>query len=197
MDVFEGVIAQYLRLEFSIAQGLFPDDVIDGLRHTLLEKKEAGLMHPAGIGKRFDFQTNLRVRGDSICWIENNSTDRYERRFLDRIQEFSTYLNQTCFTRINDMEFHYAHYEAGSFYQRHRDQFRSDKGRQFSFVLYLNDAWKEDDGGELRMFFPEYSVHVLPKKGNIAFFKSCDVEHEVRPATRDRMSIAGWLKSMP
>lgn len=197
MEVFEDVIEQYLRLGFAIGSGFFSVEVIEGLRNNLLQKKASGMMHPAGIGAKFDFQTNLRVRGDSICWIENNSTNHYECIFLDRIRAFSTYLNQTCFTRINDMEFHYAYYDKGSFYKRHRDQFRADKGRQFSFVLYLNEDWHEEDGGELRMFYPEYSVYVQPKLGNIVFFKSSEVEHEVRKTERARMSIAGWLKSMP
>ena len=72
-------------------------------------------MHPAGIGKHFDFQRNLEIRGDVICWIEEDTDDPFEQEFLDQMRRFVEHLNRTCYTGIRSFEFHYALYEAGSF----------------------------------------------------------------------------------
>jgi len=67
----------------------------------------------------------------------------------------------------------------------------------FSLVLYLNDAWQETDGGQLRVYplhYPE-GVDVFPQGGRAVFFRSDQLEHEVIPAPkRERMSITGWFK---
>jgi SM-20-related protein len=110
------------------------------------------------------------------------------------VTAFIDYLNQTCYTGINDFEFHYAFYEAGSFYQRHLDQFRADLGRKFSLVTYLNDNWSDDDGGKLSLYLQDRDVSIFPYGGRSVFFKSDEVEHEVHLAGRSRISIAGWLK---
>lgn len=41
----------------------------------------------------------------------------------------------------------------GAFYRRHLDRFRDDDRRMVSAVLYLNEDWQPQDGGQLRMFW--------------------------------------------
>lgn len=96
------------------------------------------------------------------------------------------------------MEFHYARYDLGSFYKRHLDQFKSHRGRKYSLVIYLNEEWKEEDGGNLRLYLENDRVEdVYPVGGRAVFFKSDELEHEVMPAPeRSRLSVAGWLKSV-
>jgi len=153
-------------------------------------------MHPAGVGKNFTYQKNTKVRGDLISWLDENSRDPAERIFLDTVQQFCKYLNQTCFTGINGFEFHYALYKTGSFYKRHLDQFHLDRGRKFSMVTYLNEDWRPEYGGELVLYLEEGEVVIPPEAGKVVFFKADEIEHEVRPALRERMSIAGWLLSL-
>lgn len=174
----------------------FPEILIDALRASLIEKFEAGAMKPAGVGPRFAQQQTAEVRGDKIYWIERESQNEAEKLFLDQIEAFIEYLNRTCYTGINAYEFHYALYEPGSFYLRHRDQFRADHGRKFSVVTYLNEDWGDEDGGQLVMYLGENALSLEPEGGRIVFFKSEEIEHEVLPAQRPRMSITGWLKSV-
>ena len=94
--------------------GFLSPELTAGLRRNLLQKEE-GMMHPAGIGKHFDFQRNLEIRGDVICWIEEDTDDPFEQEFLDQMRRFVEHLNPTCYTGIRSFEFHYALYEAGSF----------------------------------------------------------------------------------
>ena len=64
-------------------------------------------------------------------------------------------------------------------------------------MLYLNDDWQASDGGEL-VVYDEHSQEVLhrvlPSAGTLVCFLSEEFPHEVLPAHRDRMSIAGWFR---
>jgi SM-20-related protein len=197
-EQFESLIQGFMDNQFGLCDNFVSSDIIDGLAQMLLSNKSTGLMHPAGVGKRFDFQKNTEVRGDLIKWIENHTGNFFEQYYIKKVERFIQYLNETCYTSINSWEFHYANYEVGSFYKRHLDQFKTDKGRKFSLVLYLNKSWTESDGGLLAIYLADQSQHdFLPFSGRLVFFKSDQIEHEVYPSTtRERMSIAGWLKSV-
>lgn len=164
----------------------------------MLRYYEANQMAPAGTGKDHLFDLNTRIRGDCIRWIDNTSTVPVERAFLERVDEFVAYLNRTCFTAINDYEFHYALYEPGQVYVRHVDQFKQDSGRQFSLITYLNPGWADENGGQLLLYMPsdagERAISIAPHMGTSVFFRSHEIEHEVRPAHLPRLSITGWLK---
>lgn len=192
---FEGLIEGLLTQSFGSCDQFLEPEVLVGLRHNLMAYYTAGLMHPAGVGRNFDFQHNTEIRGDVIRWLEPDTKEHFERIFLDKVARFIAYLNQTCYTGINACEFHYACYEENSFYKRHLDQFRSDKGRKFSLVLYLNADWQSEDGGDLSLYVGEKEYRLSPLAGRVVFFRSDETEHEVHPAPlRRRMSIAGWLK---
>ena len=195
-EKFEPLIEGILGQNFGTAPCFFDAELVAALRKNLLQRQADGAMHPAGVGKRFTFQNNLKVRGDLISWIDEKNPDLVERRFLDQIESFIQYLNRTCYTGINSYEFHYAFYETGSFYKRHLDQFHNDRGRKFSVVTYLNDDWQPEDGGELVLYLDGGEKIIQPEGGRVIFFKADEIEHEVKPARRDRLSIAGWLLSL-
>ncbi len=195
-EKFEPLIQGILDENFGTAPDFFDAELVADLRKNLLHRHEDGLMHPAGVGKHFTFQKNLKVRGDLISWIDEKNPSPLERRFLDQIDAFVQYLNRTCYTAINGYEFHYAFYETGSFYKRHLDQFHHDRGRKFSVVSYLNEDWQPEDGGELVLYLDGGEKVIQPEGGRVVFFKADEIEHEVKPARRDRMSIAGWLLSL-
>lgn len=196
-DQFEQLIQGLIDNRFGICTDFLDEALLNGLRNNLLRFKQEGLMHPAGVGRKFDYQKNATIRGDVIRWLEKDTSDVFERLLLDKIGQFIVYLNQSCYTSINDYEFHYAYYEVNSFYKRHFDKFKSDRGRKFSLVIYLNDEWKVSDGGKLSLYLDENKTEeISPIGGQAVFFKSDEVEHEVSPSpTRYRISIAGWLKN--
>ena len=47
-------------------------------------------------------------------------------------------LNQSLFLGLNELEAHFAHYPAGSGYQRHLDSFQNSNLRRITIVVYLN-----------------------------------------------------------
>jgi len=198
IDTFEHLIDGLMEKQYGHCETFLEPAILEGLRTNLLRYKENGQMQPAGIGKKTDYQKNREVRGDVIRWIESETQDPFEAAFIQLIEKFVLYLNRTCYTALNAYEFHYASYGPDKFYKRHLDQFRADKGRRYSFILYLNNDWKEENGGKLTLFVKDRpEEYVYPHAGTLVFFKSDELEHEVLPAIgRDRMSIAGWLKSV-
>ena len=83
----------------------------------------------------------------------------------------------------------YIYYPHGGFYRAHLDAAPKGSGyfaehRVFSYLLYLNDGWRVEHGGCLRLF-PDGSddgsfVDVEPRAGTLVVFRSDAVPHEVR-----------------
>jgi SM-20-related protein len=61
-------------------------------------------------------------------------------------------------------------------------------------ILYLNDQWQEQDGGELCIHHEQNIQLITPINGRSVFFKSNELRHEVLLTYKPRMSITGWLK---
>jgi SM-20-related protein len=147
----------------------------------------------AGIGNSKSLQIQEAVRGDFIQWLDKKNAPISVQTYLNRLDELVTFLNQALFLSLKDVEVHMTVYPAGSFYKRHLDQFKQDDHRKLSVICYLNNDWKEEHGGQLRMYLPERSLDVLPTAGRLVIFRSDQIEHEVLPATRSRLSITGWV----
>ena len=104
-------------------------------------------------------------------------------------------MNRGLFLGLEDFESHFALYPPGAFYLKHVDRFRDDDRRMVSAVVYLNDAWLPEHGGQLRMYLGEGVEHdVVPTGGCLVVFLSGEVPHEVLPAIRDRLSLTGWFR---
>ncbi|MBC7750250.1 MAG: 2OG-Fe(II) oxygenase [Candidatus Saccharibacteria bacterium] len=141
------------------------------------------------------------VRSDSTHWIDEQ--DLIGADYLDALFGLGDALNQSLYLGIRCVEAHYAQYEVGQFYARHRDNPRDSNVRAISTVLYLNSAednlqahqdWLAEWGGELRLEDLHHTAHdILPIANRLVVFQS-DLPHEVLPATQTRRSIAGWLR---
>ena len=193
-DKFECLIQGLLNDEYGIVEDFISPALVITLRKNLLERMSGGRMSQAGVGQNATFHENNAVRRDQISWIDDDHSDNSEEEYFRLLWDLIGYLNLTCYTGLNAFESHYAHYDTGSFYKKHLDQFKADSGRKYSIVLYLNDLWLEADGGELVIYRKDDQVSVSPMGGKVVFFQSDKNEHEVLPATRPRLSIAGWMK---
>lgn len=147
----------------------------------------------AGIGKQAGKQVNETVRGDLIQWVDPSSAPPAIALYLDKLRSLSGFLNRSLFLNLKDSEIHLTAYPPGTFYKRHLDQFRSDDHRKLSIICYLNLRWAQDDGGQLRMYLPGGTHEVSPIGGRLVCFRSDQIEHEVMPATHERLSLTGWL----
>lgn len=191
-----------------LPEGLADALRVDGhaVRHDLLDpallrelaadcaaRNEAGALRRAGIG-RGEATLDERVRGDSIAWLDADDPASPAAAFLVRMDALRAGLNRALLLGLHELEAHYAVYPAGAGYARHRDRFRDDDARVLSLVVYLNGDWGDDDGGALRLHLPDGVQDVAPRLGTAVLFLSDEIEHEVRPARRPRMSIAGWFR---
>ncbi|MBI5858570.1 MAG: 2OG-Fe(II) oxygenase [Sphingobacteriales bacterium] len=191
---FDLLIDSYLDKKVGIDSNFLTKRLSDGLRKNILQLQKNELLTAAGIGNEPIKDQHQKIRSDKIYWLDKSHENIYEQEFLQLAEDFIEHLNNTCYTGINGYEFHYAVYEEGSFYGRHRDQFKNNSSRKYSLINYLNDNWLEEDGGQLLVYQDEGVRTILPQSQTAVFFKSDEMEHEVTKATRQRMSISGWLK---
>ena len=147
----------------------------------------------AGIGQQGSLRINEGIRGDYIQWLDKKSPPGEVVPYLHRVEELMRYLNQSLFLSLKDFEVHMTMYPVGSYYKRHLDQFKKDDHRKLSIICYLNNDWSLEHGGQLRIFHPQGSEDILPVAGRLVCFRSDQLEHEVLPATRERLSLTGWI----
>ncbi len=197
---YEKVIDDLMAQQYSIADDFFTAEEVASLRRSLINKYHENSFKKSAIGNKGDEKIIDAVRGDFILWLDEEKADEAERQFFTKINDFTDYLNRTCFMGIAEKEFHYAVYPEGTFYKRHLDTFQNDSRRKLSMVCYLNDEdWKPEYGGELSIYINENGTEreekVYPLQGRMVIFESRVLEHEVKPVKKERLSITGWLKS--
>lgn len=140
------------------------------------------------------YQQNDKIRGDYIHWLNDDTQHQAEQAFLKAFQAFVDFLNQSANEQLTYFEFHYALYPKGTFYRRHLDQFKNGGSRRYSVVCYLNNDWTAEDGGALVLYLDDQDKVILPKGGRLVCFESGKLEHEVKVAHRERLSLTGWLR---
>ncbi len=190
---FEEIITSFLENGVGQSSAFLPKKLAMALKGNLTNLYHANKMFDAGLGQKRDFHLDDSYRKDKVFWLENSSSNQMEIEFFDIIHSFIDYLNHTCYAGVGEFEFHYALYEKGSFYKKHIDQFAHNDSRIYSIIIYLNDNWKEGDGGEL-VLYKEEVQKVSPQMGTMIFFDSASLPHEVLETQVARMSITGWLK---
>ena len=195
-NTFDLLIDSYLDNKVGIDAAFISERLSNGLQEHIQQLQQDGQMIFAGIGNAEIKDAHQKVRGDKIYWLDKNHHNIYEQEFLRLVEDFIDRLNSTCYTGINAYEFHYAVYEEGSFYKRHKDQFKNNSNRKYSLISYLNNNWQEEDGGELIIYQDNGPQKISPHAQTAVFFKSDEMEHEVTMANRSRMSITGWLKQI-
>lgn len=193
-DPFDELIDSYIENKVGIADHFLSEKLAGDLKLNLQALFEKDKFHKAGIGNdAVQFHDKL-IRKDQIYWLDKAHDNVFENSFFELIDRFVLFLNQTCYTGITGYEFHYTMYEKGSFYKRHFDQFRNNKGRAFSMIIYLNVGWVLADGGELCIHHLTRQQTISPENRKCVFFKSDELEHEVLCTNTQRLSITGWLK---
>lgn len=184
---------------YTIIDNYLPPTLIKALREQAIRLRDAGIMHHASIGKDAANKIISEVRGDSIYWLDEKGQNTEQTDYLNTMQALQKQLNRHFFLGLFEFECHFAAYDPGAVYLRHLDQFKGQQERQVSAVLYLNDDWKRDDGGELRLYLDESThpefVDVAPLGGRLALFLSGRFYHEVLPALRTRISLTGWFRT--
>lgn len=193
ISVFEAIADQLATQGYAIADQFLSQNEVRSIVSLEDFQKSHEKFKKAGIGKLQQHQINEGIRGDYIRWLNKTSAPAELVVYLERIQELMLYLNQALFISLKDFEMHMTIYPEGSFYKRHLDQFKKDDHRKLSVICYLNEQWHTAHGGHLRIYHPEGPLDILPVAGRLVCFRSDQLEHEVLPARRKRLSLTGWM----
>lgn len=170
--------------------------------HALADEAEQlwaqGAFHKAGIGRDATRRLQARVRGDYTLWLDRQWTPVACQFVEHELEAVRRALNAGIFLGLFEFEGQLARYPAGASYARHLDQLHATRERQVSVVLYLNADWQSTEGGELWLYRgptpADTHMAIKPRGGTLVLFASADTPHEVRPATRARLSLSGWLR---
>lgn len=195
-SLFESISNDIVDKGYSIRPYALPENLTSLLLQHVTELPDENFKR-AGVGRAKDHTINNFVRTDQICWITSNSKAGYAWvKWTASLQDF---LNRRLFLGLFSFESHFAHYAKGDFYKKHKDAFKGEDNRFLSVVVYLNQYWSADDGGELVIYDTQSTDHnskaiVMPSFGTIVIFLSEEFPHEVLQAKRDRYSIAGWFR---
>ena len=192
-SVFDTIADELAGRSYAIADQFLSQTEAGAIAASDVFQKGIAHFRKAGIGQQQQHQINEAIRGDYIHWVDKNSASPALAIYLNRVESLMQHLNQALFLSLKDYEIHMTVYPVGSYYKRHLDQFKKDDHRKLSIICYLNENWKEEHGGQLRIYLPDGHVDVLPTAGRLVCFRSDMLEHEVLPATRDRLSLTGWI----
>ena len=202
-DLFDGGNTRCQRLiddlvarQYAVAPRYFPTHLVRALRREAQLRDQRGEFQTAGVGRREEHQRNFRVRRDRTLWL--NGSTLAQCRLLGELEQLRLAVNRQLFMGLFDLESHFAVYDPGAFYRRHLDAFNGNNGRVLSVVIYLNEQWRSDDGGRLRIWADPDAIHpateVEPRAGTLVCFRSDRIPHEVLEARRQRVSVAGWFR---
>jgi len=192
------VAAELERNGYAVVDGFLDETTAAALAAECADLHARAMLQPAAIGRAGGRRTDPSVRGDRTHWFDPDGLSAAQTRYWSRMDMLRQSLNRTLLLGLEELEAHFALYPPGAGYARHRDRFRDNDARVVSTVTYLNADWRKSEGGALRLYVGSGATvshrDILPVAGTLVVFLSADFEHEVLPAGRDRMSIAGWLR---
>ncbi|MFZ1343444.1 2OG-Fe(II) oxygenase [Thiothrix eikelboomii] len=163
------------------------------LRTQALSQYAAGRFKPAAVGQGSRQAVHADIRRDAVLWLEDHETG-VASEFLNWLADLRLALNQALFLGLVETELHFAVYPSGGFYRKHIDNFRGSSARLITVILYLNQAWQPQEGGELRLYLDDRILDITPEPGKLVLFLSERFEHEVLPTQQERLSLTGWLR---
>lgn len=202
-DAMADALAQALEADGAcVISGLPDPQLTAALREDLHRLLADAVLSAASIGRGDLRRQRADIRGDATLWLDHPGCGAAAAQFLVVMEALRVALNRRLFLGLDEVEAHYAVYPPGAGYARHRDRFVDDglhhahsaQTRVLSLVSYLNDDWRADGGGALRLHLPGGRVDVAPSGGSSVCFLS-EIEHEVLPTTRERLSIASWMRT--
>jgi len=149
-DVVAAIVGGLAAQGYAAVPDALPRPAIAALRDRAAALASEGALVPAQVRS-----ARREVRGDSIAWLDEARSTPAETVLLAWLAALRDACNRELLLGLFDFEGHYALYPPGAAYARHRDRFRDDDARVLSCVLYLNDAWRREEGGALRLYVSE------------------------------------------
>ncbi len=198
VDNNERIAAALLEQGLITLDDFLPPALVAQLATEAIDLRRGEGLRPAGIGRGPSQHLNEGIRGDQIRWLEPDTATPAQRHYLEILEALRQAINRHLFLGLYEFEGHLALYPPGAYYRKHLDQFQGTQHRLVTVILYLNPDWRDEDGGQLRIYPDptDEGCHqdLLPVAGRLVCFLSGDFPHEVLPARRERLSITGWFR---
>lgn len=193
--LFETIANALLENQISISDDVLPLKVAKQLQKEAIFDFDEGNFEKAKIGKGIEKQRISEIRGDAVRWLHSEKASEAQAIYWTFITELREFLSEFFRVHLERSELHFAVYPEGAFYARHFDQFQGFGNRIFSAILYLNENYKDGNGGELRAYHADGTfIDYPPLFNRFIIFRSDAVEHEVLETFAQRTSITGWLR---
>jgi SM-20-related protein len=183
--------------DWAVVTDFLPPDLVASLADEARRLVSLGEFRSAGVGIAGERVVREDVRGDRIRWLDEQALTDPQAAYLANAEALRQSLNRELFLGLSSFEVHYAVYPPGAFYTKHLDRFEKSDERTVSTVFYLNEDWRDNKGGHLRLHLPDGALDITPHAGTFACFRSDTVLHEVLPATEPRYSLTGWFRRRP
>ena len=204
---FEELVNHIAEHGFCVINDFLPEATVTALAKEAQMLKQTEVMQEAGIGREH-LSVNKEIRGDSIYWLNENDTTAAQRNYFEQMENLRLHLNQHLYLGLFGLESHLAVYPEGGFYKKHLDCFAGQNPhkpqRKISCIVYLNQDWEIQDGGQLKLYLNETeesdkykSILISPLAGRAVIFLSDTFYHEVMPTYKERISLTGWFLSRP
>jgi SM-20-related protein len=191
----ENILNDLEQRGWSVQEHFFTNELTQQLKETLVHLHQQGNFKQAGIGRKNNTHIEQSIRSDEISWFEETNLNESQQKFINISKTLQESINQKFYLGLFELEIHFALYAPDAFYKRHLDQHKNQDARVITLIVYLNENWSKEDGGELQLYLNNGdTVSVLPNAGTLVCFMSADFEHEVLPAKRERASLTGWFR---
>ena len=195
IDAIKPVAAAIEQAGYVVVQNFLDRSACAALAAECQDLHAGRKLRPAAIGRGEIRRERSDIRGDHLLWLDQHALTQAQTLYWQRMDALRMGLNRALLLGLDELEAHYALYPPGACYAKHRDRFRDDDARVLSSVLYLNHDWRIEAGGQLRLYLPQSKhVDIYPTAGTLVLFLSAEFEHEVLPAARERLSVAGWFR---
>lgn len=177
---------------FFYRDDFLPKDAATSIRSEALRLVSGGALRAAGFGR--DGQTDIKVRGDLLCWMEKSTAGPGVRALMIAFEQIRQTVNREFYLGVSRYEMQLAQYPPGSSgYAKHFDAFRGGPNRRLTAIYYLNPTWKANHGGELALYLASGELRVEPIHNRLLVFLAEDVEHAVLPVNADRLALTAWF----
>lgn len=204
---FEALVDNIAEHGFCVVNDFLPEATVSALANEAQTLKQAEVMQEAGVGREH-LSVLKEIRSDSIYWLNEDDATAAQRDYFEQMENLRLNLNQHLYLGLFGLESHLAVYPEGGFYKKHLDCFASQNPhkpqRKISCIVYLNQDWDMQDGGQLKLYLNETdesdkykSLLISPLAGRAVIFLSDTFYHEVMPTYKERVSLTGWFLSRP
>ncbi|KAJ8601640.1 hypothetical protein CTAYLR_008922 [Chrysophaeum taylorii] len=216
LAVGQAGVAKLLSKEYVVVPGFVEPALVGALREDAEALRREGCFVVSHVGTRRLVQGRVKstrcisdeTRRSETLWLRPPPApslgNAEARRALDSIvrelrEELAALTGSPLTPFVTELS--YAYYPVGGYYRKHVDVPKSGvhtvgrsyaQKREFSFLLYLNEDWREAHGGALRLHGRDRDV--LPEGGTLVVMRSDSVEHEVMEAQRERWAVVGWFR---